>query len=81
MKFIQYKDTGACDIEFSEEEIKTISINKKIHFSPEALNLFGNALGKIVMDWNTNFNEDLQKKLNDGFEEKLDLSKDDNSRE
>ena len=33
------------------------------------------------MDWNTNFTKDLQKKLNDGYEEKLDLSKDDNSRE
>ena len=33
------------------------------------------------MDWNANFTEDLQKKLNDGTEEKINLSKDDNSRE
>ena len=32
------------------------------------------------MDWNANFNSDLQKKLNNGTEEELDLSKDDKSR-
>lgn len=80
MKFNQYREDGSCDLEFNEEEIKIISNKKKIHFSAESLNLFGNCLMKMVMDWNANFNPDLQKKLNNGTEEELDLSKDDKSR-
>ena len=48
MKFNQYREDGSCDLEFNEEEIKIISNKKKIHFSAEALNLFGNCLMKIT---------------------------------
>lgn len=36
MIFKQYEN-GSCDIVFSEEEIKAISENKKIHLSDESL--------------------------------------------
>ena len=32
------------------------------------------------MDWNANFNPDLQKKLNNGTEEEINLKKNDKSR-
>ena len=48
MKFIQKKD-GSCDICFTEEEIKIITENKKLHLSDEGLRHFGNILMKIVV--------------------------------
>lgn len=76
MRFLQNRKDGSCEMDFSEEEIKTIIKNKKLYFTPEALKNFGNVLMKIVVDWNANFNSDLQKKLNTGEEAPLDLSKD-----
>jgi len=75
MKFLQNHKDGSCEMEFSEEEIKTISKNKKLYFTPETLKIFGNVLMKIVVDWNSHFNSDLQEKLNTGEEDSLDLSK------
>ena len=43
--------------------------------TPETLKIFGNVLMKIVVDWNSHFNSDLQEKLNTGEEDSLDLSK------
>ena len=80
MRFLQDKSTGSCDLEFNEDEIKIINNRKKLHFTPESLNKFGNTLMKIVVDWNMNFNTELQKKLNHE-NETLDLSKNDKSRE
>jgi hypothetical protein len=62
VNFKQYEN-GSCDIEFSKEEIKIISENKKLHLSDENLKHFGNTLVKIVMDWQLKFNEELSKKL------------------
>ncbi len=76
MRFVQNKNDGSCEMIFSDEEIKTLNKNKKIYFTPEALKSFGNCLMKIVIDWNANFSTDLQKTLNTGNEEELDLSKD-----
>ena len=76
MKFNQNRKDGSCELEFSEEEIKTLNRNKKIYFTPEALKSVGNCLMKIVIDWNGNFDGELQKKLNTGEEAPLDLSKD-----
>tara|TARA_Y100001973_G_C5200258_1_gene337127 strand:+ start:3292 stop:3519 length:228 start_codon:yes stop_codon:yes gene_type:complete len=59
MIFKQYDD-GTCDIVFSDEEIKTISNNKKIHLSDEALRHFGNNLVKVVSDWNVKFNDKIK---------------------
>ena len=56
MKFIQKKD-GSCDICFTEEEIKIITENKKLHLSDEGLRHFGNILMKIVVEWQTNFTD------------------------
>tara|TARA_R100001015_G_C4622442_1_gene179883 strand:+ start:1728 stop:1955 length:228 start_codon:yes stop_codon:yes gene_type:complete len=59
MIFKQYED-GSCDIVFSEEEIKAISENKKIHLSDESLRHFGNNLVKVVSDWNVKFNDKIR---------------------
>jgi hypothetical protein len=61
MIFNQYEN-GSCDIIFSEEEIKAIQENKKLHLSDEALRHFGNNLVKLVADWNMRFNDGIQKK-------------------
>ena len=59
MKFIQKKD-GSCDICFTEEEIKIITKNKKLHLSDEGLRHFGNILMKIIVEWQTNFTDEVK---------------------
>jgi hypothetical protein len=61
MKFKQYKN-GSCDIEFSWKERLIIIQKGKIHLSDEMLRHFGNNLVKIVVDWQTQFKEDLKNK-------------------
>jgi hypothetical protein len=61
MIFKQYEN-GSCDIEFSEEEIKIIIKNKKIHLSDETLRHFGNNLVRIVAEWNLKFKKEIQEK-------------------
>jgi hypothetical protein len=61
MKFKQYKN-GSCDIEFSLKERWIILKKGKIHLSDENLRHFGNNLIKMVMDWQLNFNEEVQNK-------------------
>ena len=61
MKFKQY-DNGSCDIEFSWKERITLFRKGKLHFSDENLKHFGNILVKMVMDWQTKFNEDVANK-------------------
>ena len=78
MRFEQSKKDGSCDLIFSDEEIKVVNKFKKLHFTPKALNTFGNCLAKMVMDWNSNFKPELQKKLTEE-DDQLDLSKDDSS--
>jgi hypothetical protein len=56
MKFKQYEN-GSCDIEFSWKERLTLLKKGKLHLSDENLKHFGNHLVKIVMDWQTKFNE------------------------
>jgi hypothetical protein len=75
MKFIQYDNDGSCDLNFSEEEIKIIVKNKKVHFTPEALRDFGNCLTHMVARWNLNFNEELKNKITDN-NSVIDLSND-----
>tara|TARA_R110000822_G_scaffold295903_3_gene418219 strand:+ start:547 stop:765 length:219 start_codon:yes stop_codon:yes gene_type:complete len=62
MKFIQSKD-GSCDICFDKQEIKLINDNKKLHLPAVTLKHFGNAMAKIIMDWNVNFNDDVKKMM------------------
>ncbi len=64
MVFNQKKD-GSCDIEFTKEELKIISKHKKIFLSAEGLRHFGNALIKIVAEWNMNFNENVKELMTD----------------
>ena len=59
MKFKQYEN-GSCDIEFSLKERLTLFRKGKLHLSDEDLKHFGNHLVKIVMDWQTKFNEKTQ---------------------
>ena len=59
MKFIQKKD-GSCDICFTEEEIKIITENKKLYLSDEGLRHFGNILMKIIVEWQTNFTDEVK---------------------
>tara|TARA_R100000900_G_scaffold66373_1_gene53212 strand:- start:1293 stop:1532 length:240 start_codon:yes stop_codon:yes gene_type:complete len=75
MNFRQYEKDGSCDLNFSEEEIKIIVKNKKVHFTAEALRDFGNCLTKMVAHWNLNFNEKLKNKITDD-NSVIDLSND-----
>jgi len=61
MKFYQ-KENGECDLIFEDKEIEIIKNKKKLIFTTEALRHFGNNLVKIVADWNTKFNKDIQNK-------------------
>jgi hypothetical protein len=56
MKFKQYEN-GSCDIEFSWKERLTLFRKGKLHLSDENLKHFGNNLVKMVVDWQTKFNE------------------------
>lgn len=79
MDFRQNQKDGSCDLNFSDEEIKIIVKNKKVHFSAEALRDFGNCLTRMVAEWNLYFNEDLkQKQTRD--ESYLDVSNDNSSK-
>jgi hypothetical protein len=60
MKFIQ-KNDGSCDIVFEEQEIKIIKEKKKLHLTALTLKHFGNNIARILMDWNSNFNDELKK--------------------
>lgn len=73
MRFEQNIKDGSCEMIFSDEEIKILNKNKRLYFTPEGLKSFGNCLMKIVVDWNNNFNPELQKKLNTGDEKELNL--------
>lgn len=75
MNFRQYEKDGSCDLNFSEEEIKIIVKNKKVHFTAEALRDFGNCLTQMVAHWNLNFNEKLKNKITDA-NSVIDLSND-----
>ena len=37
--------------------------NKKLHLPAVTLKHFGNAMAKIIMDWNVNFNDDVKKMM------------------
>jgi len=56
MEFKQY-DNGSCDIEFSWKERLTLLKKGKLHLTDENLKHFGNHLVKVVMNWQTKFNE------------------------
>jgi len=62
MQFRQDKSNGSCDMIFTEEEIKIIIKNKKLHFPASSLKHIGNCLVRIVADWQLYFSGDLQKK-------------------
>jgi hypothetical protein len=61
MRFKQYEN-GSCDIEFSWKERLILLRKGKIHLSDENFRHFGNTFVKMVVDWNSKFNEDLKKK-------------------
>jgi hypothetical protein len=60
MKFKQYEN-GSCDIEFSWKERLILFRKGKLHLSDENLKHFGNNLVKMVVDWQTKFNEKTQR--------------------
>jgi len=61
MRFKQY-DNGSCDIEFSWKERLILLKKGKLHLTDEALRHFGNALMKMVIEWNIKFNENISNK-------------------
>ena len=60
MQFKQNTEDGSCDIIFNEKEVEIISKNKKLHFTPEAFKHFGNALARVIFEWNLHFNDDVK---------------------
>tara|TARA_R110000764_G_scaffold201472_1_gene286696 strand:- start:157 stop:381 length:225 start_codon:yes stop_codon:yes gene_type:complete len=72
MIFYQKKN-GSCDIVFSDEEVKIINRNKKIHLSPESLKKFGDNLVKMVIEFHHRIGEDIKKNMSyDGIVETKD---------
>ena len=61
MKFKQYEN-GSCDIEFSLKERWILFKKGKLHLSDEYLRHFGNNLIKVVIEWQTKFNEEIANK-------------------
>jgi hypothetical protein len=74
MEFRQFPEDGSCDLHFNDEEIEIIKKNKKIHFTPSFLRHFGNALIRIVMEFNERFDEETKSKQTKP-DEVVDLSK------
>ena len=58
MKIIQHTTSGKAEIKFSWREVWIILRHRKIVLTPEGLQIFGNSLLKIIMDWNL---EDIKK--------------------
>ena len=52
MKIIQHTKSGNAEIKFSWREVWIILKKRKLTLSPEGLQVFGNSLLKIIMDWN-----------------------------
>ena len=65
MHFKQSTEDGSCEICFSEKEIEIINKNKSIFLDASSFKHYGNAIIRMVMDWNMHFNKDLQKTLSD----------------
>jgi|TARA_R100000455_G_C6143376_1_gene35585 hypothetical protein len=65
MKIKQNVDTGTAEIIFSWKEIWILIKHRKLKLTAEGLKDFSNILMKIVMEFNANFNEDLQKRTTD----------------
>lgn len=59
MYFKQKKD-GSCILHFEEKEIDIIKEKKQIYFTAETLRHFGNALMKMVIDFNKRFPEEVK---------------------
>jgi|TARA_R100001510_G_C7494048_1_gene100591 hypothetical protein len=62
MQFRQDKKDGSCDMVFTEEEIKIINKNKKLHFSATSLKHFGNVLVRMVAEWQLFFTDEVKSK-------------------
>tara|TARA_R110000803_G_scaffold55172_1_gene112005 strand:- start:82 stop:300 length:219 start_codon:yes stop_codon:yes gene_type:complete len=60
LRFKQHKD-ASCDMVFSWRERFILFFTGRLHFSAVTLRHLGNSLVKMVMDWNTNFDEDVKK--------------------
>jgi len=58
MKIIHDIKKGGGEIKFSWKEVWTILRHRKIIITPEGLQVFGNNLLKMLMDWNL---EDIKK--------------------
>jgi len=71
MKVIQKKD-GSGEMIFTFKERLFILLKGKVIFSDESLRHFGNALMKMVIDWQHNFSENT-KNLNTSFDQKIKL--------
>ena len=56
MEFRQKKD-GSCTLHFNENEVKIINEKKSLYFTPYVLRHFGNALMRMVMEFNENFDD------------------------
>mgnify|MGYP003119219459 FL=1 len=64
---IKQKEDGSCDICFTQEEIKIITQNKKLHLSDHGLRHFGNMLMRIIVEWQTNFKDSVKNLQTDDF--------------
>jgi hypothetical protein len=62
MKIVQNKKDGSAEIIFTWKEIWILIKSRKLKFSPAGLKDLTNNLMHILMEFNTNFNDKLQRK-------------------
>jgi len=62
MRIVQKESDGSVDIIFSWKEIWTLIKYRKLKLSPLVSKDFCNVLMKIVVDLNSNFDQDTQRK-------------------
>jgi len=69
MDFRQKKD-GSCTLHFNDKEIEIIKNKKSLYFTPEVLRHFGNALMRMVIEFNDNF-DDKTKNIQSGKDTRI----------
>ncbi len=62
MRIVQNKKDGSAEIIFTWKEIWILIKSRKLKFSPAGLKDLTNNLMHILMEFNTNFNDKLQRK-------------------
>jgi len=58
--YFKQKEDGSCVLHFEDKEINIIKEKKQIYFTAESLRHFGNALMKMVIEFNEHFPDEVK---------------------